>query len=367
MILNFLKKKSNIFFLSLVLISVFLEISFRLSPSFSEFYSFKISPLLRLLYTPISLIPFAVSETLVLTALLLFVSWVVLSVIKPFFIFWKKDFPVKLKALFFFFVKAGIVVFFLFTATFSSSYHRLDVSNLMGFETVTPDREKLIVATQKISEKLIEISPEIPYTNGRMSSYGTDFKTLSKRLKNSVEKASEKHPFLKPAGSLAKPFALSHPMTYTHIAGIYTFFTGEPCINTNYADYTIPFTMAHEYAHQCGIGREDAADFTAYLICENSSDPYVKYSAFAEVFIILSNELYALDRDAYYKILDTLPAVLLNDFILESGEYSKYSDSKAGEIVSSVNDAYLKANGVESGVKSYRESVVLLVSYLNQN
>ncbi len=367
MIKNFLKKKTVVFFLSLLVISGILEISFRISPSFSEFYSITISPFLRLLYVPLSLIPFAVSETLILTALLMFLSWVVLALIKPFFIFWKKDFPIKLKSLFFIFLKTGIIVFFLFTATFSSSYHRQSLSQTMGLEIISPTRENLILATEKISEKLNEISSEIPYTHGTMSSYGTDFKTLSKEIKKAALKTSEKHTFLKPSGSLAKPIALSSPMTYTHIAGIYTFFTGEPCVNTNYAEYTIPFTMAHEYAHQCGIGREDAADFTAYLICENSTNSYVKYSALAETFIILSNELYILDPDAYYNVLDTLPPVLFNDFMLESSEYSKYSDSVVGEVASNVNDVYLKANGVESGVNSYKESVVLLVSYLNQN
>ena len=365
--LKILKKKSNVFFLLLLIISIILEISFRFSPSFSEFYSVRISPVLRLVFTPVSLIPFALSETLILTALLLFVSWVILALIKPFFIFWGKNFPVKLKAFFFVFVKAAIIVFFLFTATFSSSYHRPSVARTMGLEIITPDRENLILATEKISEKLNDISTEIFYTQGVMSSYNTDFKTLSKEVKKAVLNTSEKYPFLKPSGSLAKPIALSSPLTYTHIAGIYTFFTTEPCVNTNYAHYTIPFTMAHEYAHQCGIGAEDAADFTAYLICENSNDPYVKYSALAEAFIILSNELYEIDRDAYFNALNSLPDVLFNDFMLESYEYSKYSDSVAGEVASSVNDAYLKANGVESGVDSYRESVLLLVSYLNQN
>lgn len=34
-----------------------------------------------------------------------------------------------------------------------------------------------------------------------------------------------------------KPVVLSVPMTYTHISGVYTFFTGEANVNVNFPDF----------------------------------------------------------------------------------------------------------------------------------
>lgn len=356
-----MNKKSNVFFISLLVVSLVLEVSFRLSPTFSNFFCTKVFPVTRLVYLPSRIFPFALSESLVLIFAILVLYIIIGCIIK---FFYRKS-NLKLKTFFVIILRGMIVFIFLFSVTFSSSYHRPSFSKLMPLETVEIDSAALISAAEKVADELNTVSKELDYFPERLSSSGMSFRQLSLEVEKEVGNATEKHPFFVKGYVNAKPFALSEPLTYTHIAGIYTFFTGEPCVNTNYAEYTLPFTMAHEYSHQCGIGHEDEADFSAFLILSNASHPYLRYSAYAEAFSILSRELYDIAPNEYRRILLTLPSVVLDDYSVSSSAYAKYSESKANKVAKTVNDAYLKANGVEEGIRSYSQSVILLVSYLN--
>ncbi len=363
MFLKRLKNKVTLFYLSLLVISAILEALFRLSQNFAELYTVRVSPILKSVFIPIGVLPFSVSETLFLIFLLLFLTLLSCLVIHFLHLVLKKRFTFNYRTIFVLLVRSLIIVVFLFVSTFSSSYHRIPVAQHMNLN-VESDEERLIRATEILAQNLIEISEKIPFESGKASASEMSFRSLSKELKHAADKAEKHYDFLKGSGSLAKPFSVTEPLTYMHIAGIYTFFTTEPCINTNYSGYTIPYTIAHEYAHQRGIGAENEADFVAFLITMQSSDPYVKYSGFAEAFVTLSNELYKNNPDEFYDITSTLPPVVLNDFQIESRTYSKYSNSTLGEITSDMNDTYLKLNGVESGVLSYSESALLLMAYL---
>jgi hypothetical protein len=365
MISNFLKKKSNLFFLSLLAMSALLEILFRISPRFSEFYCMKISPALRLIYAPLELVDFALSESI-----LYIFSFLVITLLSGLIIhlvsrLFKKDFRFNSRLIFSVILKSCVIVIFLFSATFSASYHRLPIDQHMNLETANPTVEKLQLATSKVANELNSISLYFRYFPEQATASGMSFEDMSLEVRRAADKAAEKYNFLQKGGVRAKPIAASVPLTYTHIAGIYTFFTGEPCINTNYAEYTLPFTIAHEYSHQRGIGAENEADFTAFLILCESDNPYLRYSAMAEAFLILSNELYKTDREAYFDIVSSLPLIVTNDFSVASRSYSEYSDSQISKVTSELNDAYLKANGMQEGVMSYSQSVLLLIAYLN--
>ena len=70
----------------------------------------------------------------------------------------------------------------------------------------------------------------------------------------------------------------SELMSYADIAGMYFPFTVESNINTDGPFFTIPATMGHEMAHQCGFMREDEANFIGYLACRKSDSPEFRYS-----------------------------------------------------------------------------------------
>lgn len=361
MLRNFFRKKSRLFYFVLLIISLGLEILFRTFPRFAEFYTVKILPLVRVIYLPSKIFPFALSESLFLIFLLLLLFLLGCLLAIPF----KRSLLMQVKLISSLLFKTTAVLIFLFSLTFSSTYHRSSVADFLSLEREEITEEALYSATEIALERLWEISRELEYAPENMSSSGMDFKTLSREIKKEANAASERYPFLVKGYVDAKPFALSEPLTYTYIAGIYTYFTGEPCINTNYAEYTLPYTIAHEYSHQSGIGAEDEADFTAFLILHDATLPYLRYSAWAEAFSVLSSKLYEISPDRYKSLARALPSIAINDYTLSSRAFQRYTHSQANEIASTVNDAYLKANGVEKGVVSYSESVILLTSFIN--
>lgn len=163
--------------------------------------------------------------------------------------------------------------------------------------------------------------------------------------------------------SSVKPVILSEPMSYTHITGIYTFFTGEANLNVNFPDYSLPYTAAHELAHQRGFAREKEANFIAFLVCINSDQPYTRYSGYVNMVEYLSNALYSADKELWQETFYTLDMRIRYEMQAYNEFYDKYRDNVAADISGAVNDTYLKVQGQTEGTKSYGLVVDLAVAY----
>ena len=155
-------------------------------------------------------------------------------------------------------------------------------------------------------------------------------------------------------------------MTYTHISGVYTFFTGEANLNTNGPDYSLVYTTAHELAHQRGIAREDEANFIAFLVCTESDDAYIRYCGHLNLCEYVMNALYSADINLWEQLWDNLDIRIKCEMIAYNKHYEKYRDNVVGEISGAINDAYLQANGTEGSV-SYGLVVDLAVAYFHKN
>lgn len=108
------------------------------------------------------------------------------------------------------------------------------------------------------------------------------FWTYSHETVANMEALAERYPALaRPLYSPPKPVLFSELMSYADIAGMYFPFTVESNINADGPFFTIPATMGHEMAHQCGFMREDEANFIGYLACKDASDPLTRYSGYS--------------------------------------------------------------------------------------
>ena len=186
---------------------------------------------------------------------------------------------------------------------------------------------------------------------------------MNQKLLAAYERFSESYAFIQTFSSSVKSVMLSHPMSYTHITGVYTFFTGEANINVNFPDYTIPFTAAHELAHQRGIAREDEANFVAFLVCTASDDPYIRYSGYLNLYEYVASALYSADRMLYTQSYTALPTEVRAERTAYIQFFEKYSENLAANVSESVNNAYLQSLGAEAGTKSYGLVVDLAVAY----
>ena len=190
---------------------------------------------------------------------------------------------------------------------------------------------------------------------------------LNDKMNHAYAKASEKYSFIQSMFSNVKSVALSELLSYTHITGVYTYYTGEANINYVFPDYTIPFTMAHEMAHQRGIARENEANFIAFLVCLESDDTYIRYSAYLNMYEYVANALYRADKELYSTVVSQKNAAISAEHTAYSEFFAKYRNSVASEVADSVNDAYLKEQGQQAGTQSYGLVVDLAVAYLKHD
>lgn len=228
---------------------------------------------------------------------------------------------------------------------------RAEVSAAELYETALIVREEAAARLDKIA-RIESGSSVMPYSFGEMND----------RLLVAYDRLSEKHPFLHRMGSRVKPVLNSEAMAYTHIAGVYTYMTGEANVNLVFPDYALVFTSAHELAHQRGIARENEANFVAFLVCIGSEDVYLQYAGYLNMLEYLINALAVADLDRLDALLDGCPNDLLYEMIAYNEIFDQYRDSVVGEISGSINDAYLQSQGTP-GTRSYGMVVDLAVAY----
>ncbi len=158
-----------------------------------------------------------------------------------------------------------------------------------------------------------------------------------------------------------KPAYFSRAMSWLGITGIYSPFTGEPNFNAEQPDCSLPFSIAHEMAHQRGFAREDEASFIAFLVCINSAHPYVRYSGYLEALsVVLALSTAAPER--YREIVGALGAGPRADLQARAHFWQRYR-GLLQRFTHRMNDNYLKANRVRSGVENYSEVASLIIAY----
>ena len=189
---------------------------------------------------------------------------------------------------------------------------------------------------------------------------------MSVKLNASYKNLYKEYPFLSPLYVAPKRIALSKPMTYTGISGVYTFFTGEANVNMNFPDYSVAFTAAHEMAHQRGIAPEDGANFMAFVACYNSGDSFLKYCSLVEIANFLSNTLYYENRELFEMAAAHFTEGVVEEYKQYSEGYAPYSDNMINDVADNVNDTYLKSQGQAEGTGSYGLVTTLATAYILQ-
>jgi len=184
---------------------------------------------------------------------------------------------------------------------------------------------------------------------------------IIKVLNESYDTAHEFRLF--PRGEFAppKPVYSSEVLTRLGISGIYFPFTAEPNYNADMPDFQLPFSIAHEMAHQRGVARESEANFVAYVVCVNSRDPFVRYSGFRNGLGVLS-ELYRVEPEKARELAKQLGTGYREDSRRAALFWAKASGA-AGALSHRVNDLYLRANRVKAGAADYSNSTTLIIAY----
>lgn len=327
------------------------------SPSFADTFNETFSAAIRaLLATLTNFIPFSLAELLLLLLPVFLVIAVVYGV-RHRTDSWRNVILYCVSLL-----SVVALILSLFLLTFAPAYRGTTLDKKLGLTRTEVSADELYGTALVLADQIKQVSDEIVFSAYDFSimPYGLD--RMNDLLLEAYDRVDNKLTFLSSLESRVKPVMLSEAMSYTHITGIYTFFTGEANLNVAFPDYTLPFTAAHELAHQRGIAREDEANFVAFLVCIASSDPYIRYSGYVNLFGHVSNALYEADPNRYSQVLNALPLPVLYERSAYAQFFETYRDSIAGEISGAVNDTYLTLQGTE-GTRSYGMVVDLAVAY----
>ncbi len=255
-----------------------------------------------------------------------------------------------------------VTLFSVFVLNFAAGYRSSTLDDKLEL-----DREK--VSAQELYDTAVILIDAINRETSEIEFYQDDFSIMPYSLEDMNDKLAVayrdfagEHDFMTHVDSRVKPVLVSEVMSYMHITGVYSFFTGEANVNVNFPDYTIPYTAAHELAHQRGIAREDEANFVAFLVCIGSDDPYIRYSGYLNVYEYVANALWSADKDLYYKAAAHLNSEVKAEMTAYNRFYDKYKESTVSQVSGTINNSYLQSQGTP-GTKSYGMVVDLAVAY----
>lgn len=162
-----------------------------------------------------------------------------------------------------------------------------------------------------------------------------------------------------------KPSLYSFVMNDTGILGYYNPFTSESQYNQYEIATNLPFTMAHEMAHQIGFAREQEANFIGYFIGYDSPNVELKYST--EYFVLESLLIYLIGKDDAFidSVLSQFSDGMKRDFEAEKKHMLEHR-GLLSHFFGVTNNLFLKSNQ-QDGIITYSYFVDLLVLYERNN
>lgn len=258
--------------------------------------------------------------------------------------------------------------FAVFLLMWGLNYQRTPIEDrLPEMERLAEGREEI----RSVGERIITgINRNYTSRDGQTAT-GASFMPLSTPvLYQSIEKGFQMEKMLGKASQGGfgnpKPLIFSRVTTWLDIRGLYMPFTGEALYNDNVPDCDKPFVIAHVKAHQRGFAREDEANFIAYVVCLNSSEPYIRYSGYLHGLKVL-DFLEKSDAQAAANLKSLLIPPALDDLSARNAYWSKSKSPTAGTASDALIKIYLRANRVRGGLKNFSEDTPLIVNYMLRN
>lgn len=347
-------------------IMIILNITARLSVSFSDFYVQNIFPIFSNIFSFISnIFKFSLGEVFIYIA----VAFVILSIpLVIILLIKKKDARMKIIKIHFS-VYLSILAFIISTETL----------NCFIMYQATPFSQIYFKQSERSRNELVELySILVNNANSLADEVSRDENgnfvitcNLSEEAKKAMKNMGKKYPQFKGYYPNPKPIKSSYIMSQTRTLGVYFPFTLEANYNPIVYDSNLPNTICHEFSHLKGIIHEDEAGFFAFLASTQSDNKEFQYSGYLNALEYVNNEIYKNNITEAYEISERISLNTSNDmykFVPEDyWEENKEKEIISSETVNSVSDTFtdtnLKMNGVEDGIQSYSRIVNLLLDY----
>lgn len=183
----------------------------------------------------------------------------------------------------------------------------------------------VIFYTDKINEVAVDGMSNIYYTasgHSRYASTGSSVEEISEAVNACFDAAAEDYEFLKGSEVKAKKLLFSPLYTAMGVGSIYSPFTSEVLINTDYPEVIVPMQVARAIAKQRGITDDADASIMAFIVCTEYADAltgynadYIKYSAYMDAYMNLGTVAYKLSPDLHLYCVAALKESAKKDVI----------------------------------------------------
>lgn len=350
--------------LILIGLMIALNIISRLSTPFCDFYLKYITPVWSNTFIRIpSVIPFSVSEILILLAFIAVIFaavFLIISAVK------NSNFKERLRAI----GKIGLVAmtYIIITSTLGSTilYH----CSTLAVKMELPQREFSKQELSEMYDDMVEKANVLAETVTRDENglFHMDNKTLNKECRAAVGGLADELQEFKGYIPKAKPMTASWILGITSTAGIFYPFAYECNFNNDMPSINKPSTICHELAHSKGIMLEDEANFIGYYACINSDNVNMQYAGYVnlieEIYVKIYNTENENWTDSWGKLLAT---DIVSDFeywrqVMVDNPLPANAAQKIDDFSNTITDSALVMNGVSDGIKSYGRVIDLALA-----
>ena len=320
-------------------------IVFSRTPSLSEWYIQSIYPFVSTALSTVSgLIPFSLYDLFIITAVLYLLKLILFVIIRR----------TSFKRFLYSIIRFTVVLVLWFYFSWGISYFRED------FYSRTNNQK-----TSYNSENLINFSNR--FIAEANNSY-VDFDVMEKEgvrqdLERSYNSLSETLSINYPNGKrIPKKIIFESLYTKMGISGYFGPFFNEIHVNSYSLNFTYPFTLAHEMSHQFGIASESEANLYAFLVCNNSYDERIRYSAYISILGYILNDVHTHLPDEYESLVTSIRPEIIAELQRNREHWLSARNVTLSVAQDKAYNAYLKSNRVSSGTENYSEVVGLLIS-----
>lgn len=244
------------------------------------------------------------------------------------------------------------ILYFWFLGTWGLNYQREPLRSQLDYDETRIDRDALRRLAIKVTQSLNTL-----YAEAHASEW-PELEAMPAMLAPAFQAAQRDlgmtwyaHP------AVPKHSMLNFYFTRVSVDGMTDPFFLETLANQSLLPVERFATIAHEWSHLAGYADESEANFVGWLVCMRASRP-AEYSGWLALYGTVMNALPRADREALSRDLEAGPRSDLQAINERIQRQVLPAANRAGY---ALYDRFLKAQRVESGIRSYSEVIRLLL------
>lgn len=172
---------------------------------------------------------------------------------------------------------------------------------------------------------------------------------------------------IRPQGGLqVKKMLFSSFLSKVGVTGYMGPFFTEFQLNREIRPEEYPAVYAHEMAHRLSISSEAEANFCAWLVCNRSTVPAIRYSGNFLIFgYVMRNAAVLLEEKEYRHLIQHIRPEVLQQYKTYRHYWKAKYSPWIGEIQHRMYNFFLKSNQISSGTKNYSEVIGMILAWQN--